>query len=274
MAQQTTTSDLSRFAIAALKTYWGFLDRLTGTQTGAIRVTIKVVITLFVLCLPIAYLKGEPQTTAAKAPEPAAVAATPTPTPSQYQQAIDFAMAAANATQTAKTPAELSKVVESWGNAIAMLKQVPADDPHHGVAQQKIGEYQKNLAYAQQRLEAATPPATAPVPASQPPMSSQSVGSDFNRFVQVIRNADPDKAVVTDMATSNIDGEVVLQVSNEWFYTPKQVRFQAAQNFWKIWASIHSPSDPDKARIKLVDRNGNRVGGSGWLAGSLIDVDN
>ena len=66
--------------------------------------------------------------------------------------------------------------------------------------------------------------------------------------------------------------EVTVTVRNAWHVRHKQVRLQDAQALWRLWASIASPDNPDRARLKLVDLMGNSVGGSGWLAGSLVSV--
>lgn len=63
-----------------------------------------------------------------------------------------------------------------------------------------------------------------------------------------------------------------ITVNNVWHYQPYQVRLQMAQGLWNAWANIHSPGDPDKARIKIVDQMDNEVGGSRVWAGSLIWV--
>ena len=59
---------------------------------------------------------------------------------------------------------------------------------------------------------------------------------------------------------------------NSWHRDVYQVRYQVAQTLWKAWAGIHSPNEPDKARIDILDLNGNKVGGSRIWAGSLIWV--
>jgi hypothetical protein len=46
-----------------------------------------------------------------------------------------------------------------------------------------------------------------------------------------------------------------------------------AKMLWKAWASIHNPTNPDKARISIRDVTGGEVGGSRVWAGSLIWVD-
>jgi hypothetical protein len=63
-----------------------------------------------------------------------------------------------------------------------------------------------------------------------------------------------------------------ITVTNLWHLRDKQLRLQDAQNLWKAWALLASRNDPDKARISIVDFNGNEVGGSRMLAGSLIWV--
>ncbi len=66
--------------------------------------------------------------------------------------------------------------------------------------------------------------------------------------------------------------EATIKVRNSWHIKPYQIRLQDAQNLWSAWATIASPKEPDSARIKIVDFNGNEVGGSRVLAGSLIWV--
>jgi len=67
-------------------------------------------------------------------------------------------------------------------------------------------------------------------------------------------------------------GRLVIKVANSWHFQPYQLRLQMAQNLWNIWASIDSPDAPDKALIRIVDLNGNEVGGSRIFGGSLIWV--
>ncbi len=67
---------------------------------------------------------------------------------------------------------------------------------------------------------------------------------------------------------------VSIVVRDVWHYEPKQVRLQAAQNMWKLYANkCYIEHDRDMVRIKLVDGNGNKVGGSSWLGGSSIKVN-
>jgi hypothetical protein len=64
---------------------------------------------------------------------------------------------------------------------------------------------------------------------------------------------------------------VIVTVGSTWHHAIRQQRLMAAQKLWRAWSEINSPTDPDKSRIKLVDGNGNEVGGSGVM-GSSIDI--
>ncbi len=66
--------------------------------------------------------------------------------------------------------------------------------------------------------------------------------------------------------------QVRIVVADEWHSQPYQKRLQGAQALWKTWASLHTPQDPDKSRIVLVDQMGKEVGGSRIWGGSLIWV--
>jgi len=82
--------------------------------------------------------------------------------------------------------------------------------------------------------------------------------------------------VFLGVAEGVVVDEVKIFVDDSWHYSPKQVRLQAAQNLWDKWARISTASgragNADAARIRIVDQNGNEVGGSRVWAGSLIWV--
>lgn len=66
---------------------------------------------------------------------------------------------------------------------------------------------------------------------------------------------------------------IVIKVRNTWHYQLKQIRLQAAQNLWELWSrSYYLEDEKDKCRMELVDLNGNNVGGSSWLGGSVVNV--
>lgn len=64
-----------------------------------------------------------------------------------------------------------------------------------------------------------------------------------------------------------------ITVANDWHVQPYQIRLQMAQNLWNTWVKASDKKEkPDTARIKIVDLNGNEVGGSRLIAGSSIWV--
>lgn len=96
----------------------------------------------------------------------------------------------------------------------------------------------------------------------------------LSTFMDAITSSGIDaRFIVRVESDDNDDHTIVVVVGAYWFLMPKQLRLQAAQNMWQLWAKLDSPRDLDKARIKLLDQNGNKVGGSGLLAGSMVDVD-
>jgi hypothetical protein len=73
--------------------------------------------------------------------------------------------------------------------------------------------------------------------------------------------------------SSQKECSIVIVVRDTWHYQHKQLRLQAAQNLWKLWSqSYYFEDKKDKCRMDLVDGNGNSVGGSSWLGGSIVSV--
>ena len=85
-----------------------------------------------------------------------AVKATPiAQTTDTWRDAVNEAMAASEAAQTAATVGEWLSVVTLWSNAIELMLAVPETSEYYTKAQQKAVEYQPNLEYVQQKwLEA------------------------------------------------------------------------------------------------------------------------
>ena len=107
---------------------------------------------------------GESPATTGGSPSPAATGESPATTESPaavaapanaptsevpFYDAVKNAQEAANLTQTAKTKEEWQKVATLWQNAIALMKAVPEGESNYKVAQEKVGEYEGYLQYAQ-----------------------------------------------------------------------------------------------------------------------------
>jgi hypothetical protein len=87
-----------------------------------------------------------------------------------------------------------------------------------------------------------------------------------------IRTVDKNGDLIINV-TQGVDSNTAkITVANQWHDSGYQVRLQNAQLMWKSWAGFRSPKEPDKARIKILDRMGNEVGGSRIWGGSLIWV--
>jgi len=68
-----------------------------------------------------------------------------------WKNGVTKAFSAATLTQTAKSTEEWNVVVADWEAAIASMKQVPKNNPNYAIAQKKVSEYERYLAYAKQR---------------------------------------------------------------------------------------------------------------------------
>ena len=125
------------------------------------------------------------QNTAADLPAPNAVesavvspqpqAPTPTPEDTQtaqinyYQRAINRASSAVAIGQSAQSQDDWRLVAGRWEQAIALLQKVPQENPNYSTAQQKIEEYQQNLAATQQQADGTATPATPAAAAKASP---------------------------------------------------------------------------------------------------------
>ncbi len=92
-------------------------------------------------------------------------------------------------------------------------------------------------------------------------------------FLRALSNVEGMSDWIKQVGRGLDEDDLLIVVSSNWHYQPRQMRLQMAQALWKIWAGIHSPKEPDKAKISLKDMMGNRVGGSGIMGGSLVHVD-
>lgn len=95
---------------------------------------------------------------------------------------------------------------------------------------------------------------------------------DLEKYMEELNKIQKDLGFNLIDNVSISENKATLTVTNQWHLRKKQLRLQDAQTLWEIWANINSPSKPDIARIQIVDGNGNQVGGSGFLGGSIIDV--
>lgn len=68
-----------------------------------------------------------------------------------YQQALNKASSARSISQSAQSQDDWKLVANRWQQAIQLLKTVPKTSPYRALAQSKLPEYQRSLAYANQQ---------------------------------------------------------------------------------------------------------------------------
>lgn len=70
-----------------------------------------------------------------------------------WYNAVATATQAAQLAQTAITAQDWNQVAQAWSQSVALLQDIPADDPRQMFSQRKAREYLQNLEVAQQRAE-------------------------------------------------------------------------------------------------------------------------
>ncbi|HAA28870.1 MAG TPA: hypothetical protein DCE56_15775 [Cyanobacteria bacterium UBA8553] len=76
----------------------------------------------------------------------------------RFLEALDTAMGAASIAQSAQSNDDWNLVVSRWQRAINLLRAVPQPSANYAIAQKKIAEYQRNLAYAQKQQNSGLTP--------------------------------------------------------------------------------------------------------------------
>lgn len=83
---------------------------------------------------------------------------------------------------------------------------------------------------------------------------------DEKSFLKALRTNPMARQVIKGV---DVDGDTVtVTLMPTWQMIPQPMRLQGAQEFQKMWAKMHCPDDPTRARIKLVDMRKKTVGGS------------
>jgi PPIC-type PPIASE domain len=124
-----------------------------GASRGKLAMTLMLCLVPFGLGILTVEAFTRLTTQRARSPQtPALVPSTAVGEQEAFRTAVNNAMKAAVLTQTAKSQSEWQLVVGNWQSAIALMQRVPHNSSDSKVAKQKIGEYQKNLDYAQGML--------------------------------------------------------------------------------------------------------------------------
>ncbi|HAT14129.1 MAG TPA: hypothetical protein DCS91_11650 [Microcoleaceae bacterium UBA11344] len=76
----------------------------------------------------------------------------PTVESDSFGDAVNKATNAANLAGSAQSDTQWRQVVAEWQNAIALMKSVPPSSSNYDVAQNRVGQYQQNLATIKRRI--------------------------------------------------------------------------------------------------------------------------
>jgi len=103
-------------------------------------------------------IQSSSDSTQVRPPSPTLQAALPVPAKpaaqsriNPYQQALNKASSARSISQSAQSQDDWKLVANRWQQAIQLLKTVPKTSPYRALAQSKLPEYQRSLAYANQQ---------------------------------------------------------------------------------------------------------------------------
>jgi hypothetical protein len=102
---------------------------------------------------------------------------------------------------------------------------------------------------------------------------SQTSTNKTDEYIHFLHLIDPNREFFKKVEKGDTKGQIIITVTNDWLYQPYQIRKQNAEKLWSKWALTYSPGKPDSAYLKIVDFNGNKVGGSSVWGGSLVDVN-
>jgi hypothetical protein len=134
---------------------------------------------------------------------------------SSFQAALDTGMSAAIAAQTAVSQDDWGLVASRWQRAIAQLETVPASDANYSRVQQKIAEYQRNLAIAQRQAQAPVA-ANPPVPTSNStPVAASTPAAESSHATTQTTETQPTDALCESARPS---GQPQLELSQLQFY--------------------------------------------------------
>ncbi|WP_052050170.1 hypothetical protein [Leptolyngbya sp. KIOST-1] len=124
-----------------------------------------------------------------------------------WQQAVGEATQATQLAATATTAAQWHQAAGAWGRAVALLQDLPADDPRQVFGQRKALEYQQNLYLAQRQA------AQQGLPRAFPALGSDVLDEQVSLYrAYVAAQGPPDVLIVgSSRALQGVDPQVLQQ---------------------------------------------------------------
>jgi len=166
-----------------------------------------------------------------------------------------------NASKSA-TPGDVTPGLSIKEQVIARQKAEAAKHPKPTKAQLKAqAERQKQIAFQRKQAEIAQKKAEANAEASRVRTQKKRI----DKYTALI-NLFNEKYGFQMVNYFQVDGDgrqVTITVDDAWHSLPKQVRLENAQTLGEFWANILPKGETPG--FKIIDMNGNRVGGyNGW----------
>jgi hypothetical protein len=158
----------------------------------------------------------------------------------------------------------------SGWNALVTVDYERASD--RGAAEKAVQAIAPQVSAVLEQYLTGTPPNEATRQQQLAEITKATSTSKVQDFMSKLETAGIANDLVSSAGFKGLPDELIITVGSTWHRAIRQERLIAAKNLWKLWSEINSPNDRDKSRIKLVDVNGNEVGGSGVM-GSSIKVD-
>ncbi|HZG39669.1 MAG TPA: hypothetical protein VEZ50_13385 [Nodosilinea sp.] len=127
--------------------------------------------------------------------------------PDPWHQALGEAQQAAQLAATATTAAQWHQVAGTWGRSLALLGDLPPDDPRQVFSQRKAAEYQQNLYLAQQQA------AQQGVPRAFPPLGSDVLDEQVSLYRAYVAALGPPDVLIVGSSRSlqGVDPQVLQQ---------------------------------------------------------------
>lgn len=124
-----------------------------------------------------------------------------------WHQAVGEANQAAQLAATATTAAQWYEVVGAWSRAVALLQELPSDDPRQVFGQRKAQEYQHNLSLAQQQA------AQQGLPRAFPPLGSNVLDEQVSLYRAYVAALGPPDVLIVGSSRSlqGVDPQVLQQ---------------------------------------------------------------
>jgi hypothetical protein len=124
-------------------------------------------------------------------------------------------------------------------------------------------------------LKAIPPQPEETIPISAAP--KRNFQSEFAEYMNTLNSVpEKDGMKISDLILpprlGKGDDELIVTFTNIYMMLPHNKRLEGAKTFWLLWAGIHAPKDPRRARVVFLDSRGETVGGSVGEDGSNIEI--